>query len=732
MIEKFEQLIAIFIGQNRLDIRHRVLRLVLAGSLLAFLSMGALSFMGMLLTWNILDGRGQRLGADSSEYTARFAERQAKLNLSKNNQMRAQLINNQLYDVRLEIIRLSRLMTQILSEPEKYSPRILPNALYEIVETKTPYVHFSPELAQRGVSDELRREIELASNIADDLAMIIEYNPCAFVGSKNGYVIKADVMPPNTVITSLSKAPGRNTYDARERAWYKLGATVEEPTFTDVYIAAMTGEPCISCAMPYYDGEGNFAGVVGLDCNAAEIYVQIQKSAIGSDGFCFILSGKGEVLYSTQVEGDFVTGANLFDANDDVGIAGLGRLMTAGVTGVTEIESNGEKYYAAYAPMDEAGWSLATVLNKSEVTAPAMLARNNILTQIDAFKKHFGQLFWFLFGLVLASLICLMYGLFRVSVNLSNRFVRPIEELSDGVRDIAAGDFDKKLEIKTGDELEHLAACFNAMTDELKTYMKNVTKVAADRERIETELNVATDIQQSILPQEFDFDRTDFEIYATMHAAKEVGGDFYDFYLLDENHLMITIADVSGKGVPAALFMMISKTIMKNFALTMTDSNDVGALVTKSNAQLCEGNDAMMFVTMFAALIDLKTGRTIYVNGGHNPPLIYRASTDRFEYLKSSARNYALGLMDDEEFKQETIDLSKGDMILLYTDGVTEALNEAEELYGEERLEECLNRLNAKKISVEEILSEVKISLEKYVGSAPQSDDITMLGFRLK
>ncbi len=732
MIEKFERLIAIFLGQNRIDIQSRVLRLVLAGSLLTFAAMGLLSLTGIVTTWRILDSRGQQLGASAADYTEKFAERQAKYNLSKDNQVRAQLIGNYLTDVRLDVLMLSREMTQILSTPERYRPRILPNALETIVLSRTPYVHYSPELARRGVTEELRREIELTSNIADVLETIIEYNPCTFVGSKNGYVLKADVMPANTMITSLSKEPARSTYDARERAWYKLGASVEDPAFTDVYIAAMTGEPCVSCVMPYYDGDGNFAGVVGLDCNTTKIYEQIRESAIGGGGFCFIMSAKGAVIYSTQLDGDFVTGANLFDENGGVGVKAIGRLMQAGVKGVTEIESRGRRYYVAYAPMEAAGWSLATVLDKSEVTEPAMIARGNILDRIDGFKNNFGRLFLFLLGVALVLMLGVMYGLFRVSVKLSNRFVKPIQELSDGVRDIASGDFDKKLDVKTGDELEHLATCFNAMTEELKMYMKNVSKVAADRERIETELNVATDIQTSFLPRDFDFDRTDFELYATMHAAKEVGGDFYDFYLLDHNHLMVTIADVSGKGVPAALFMMVSKTILKNFAMTGAGADDVGTLVARANRQLCEGNDAMMFVTAFVALIDLKTGRMTYVNGGHNPPLVYRASEDRFEYLTGSARNYALGLMDDAEFEQETIDLSRGDVIYLYTDGVTEALNEAEELFGDDRLEQALNRLKARQMSVEEILAAVRSALDEYVGAAQQSDDITMLGFRLK
>ncbi|MBR1581262.1 MAG: serine/threonine-protein phosphatase, partial [Selenomonadaceae bacterium] len=215
-----------------------------------------------------------------------------------------------------------------------------------------------------------------------------------------------------------------------------------------------------------------------------------------------------------------------------------------------------------------------------------------------------------------------------------------------------------------------------------------------------------------------------------MHAAKEVGGDFYDFYLLDDKHLMVTIADVSGKGVPAALFMMISKTILKNFALTMANADDVGALVSKTNQQLCQNNDAMMFVTMFVGLLDLNTGRFIYVNGGHNPPLIYRASTERFEYLTSSARNYALGLMDDAEFEQETLELSAGDALFLYTDGVTEALNTREELYGEERLEACLNQPGAERLTVERMLALVRDSLNEYADGAPQSDDITMIGLK--
>ena len=726
----FEQLTAILIGENRLDIRRRMMRLVLSASILTFLVPATISNASMFLTWLTLDIRGQQLGESAANYTGTIAEQQAKIKLAKNNQLRAEFLNSELQNVCNDTEFFAHRMTDILTHPENYRPRTLPNALFSSVESREPYVHYGPALADRGVSEEVNREIELASNIADTLNTLKEYYPCAFVGSKNGYVLKIDVMPPNEIITSLSREPKRNSYEARERLWYSVGENASRPIFTDVYIAAMTGEPCISCTMRYEDADG-FAGVVGIDCNAAEIYAQLNKTALGNNEFCFILNSSGEILYSTQRRGDFVTGEKNFEANDDPDVANLISEMLDADSGVLQIKSDGEEYYAAYAPMPAADWSIATLVRRDEVIAPARNVRDDILLRIGEFEKQFGQLFVFMFAIGLTLMLFLIYSLFRVSDGMARRFVEPIEELAKGVREITSGNFDRRIDIKTGDEIEHLAVCFNAMLDELKTYMKNLTSVTAEKERIATELDVATEIQQSILPQEFDFNRADFEIFATMNAAKEVGGDFYDFYMLDENHLMITMADVSGKGVPAALFMMIGKTVLKNSSLTAADADDIGALVTRANQQLCQNNDAMMFITTFIGLLDLKSGRFTYVNGGHNPPLIYSARDEKWRYLGTTKHNYALGLIDDAEFEQETIDLASGDMIYLYTDGVTEALNEREELYGDDRLEQCLNRVNVKNLSVEEVLEEVRRSLDEYVGNTAQSDDITMLAVRL-
>lgn len=326
-------------------------------------------------------------------------------------------------------------------------------------------------------------------------------------------------------------------------------------------------------------------------------------------------------------------------------------------------------------------------------------------------------------------LVLLSVWMFIRSSRVSKNFVKPIQQLSKGVQEISGGNFDKKLEINTGDEIEQLADSFNVMTDEIKNYMANLEKATAAEERIATELKVATNIQLSALPHDFP-GHDAFEIYATMNAAKEVGGDFYDFYMLDENHLMITIADVSGKGVPAALFMMQGKTILKNLAMTMQNPDDLAAVMALANNQLCQGNDEMMFITVFVAMLDLNTGKLIYVNGGHNPPMLYRDDEKKFHYIDVE-QNCVLGLMDEMDFVQQETQMNHGDIIYLYTDGVTEAMNKNREQYGEDRLENCLNATDHQ-CNLQTLLAGVKESLAQHVQDAEQSDYITMLSVRLK
>ena len=334
-----------------------------------------------------------------------------------------------------------------------------------------------------------------------------------------------------------------------------------------------------------------------------------------------------------------------------------------------------------------------------------------------------------------ALLIALTVGFIVLFLSILRRqVIRPIDLLTQATgafiqnneAELAAGTATVNVpDIRTGDEVELLAGSFRKMEEDMISYIRSFMEITAEKERIGAELNVATQIQADMLPRIFPAfpEREEFDIYATMDPAKEVGGDFYDFFLVDEDHLAVVIADVSGKGVPAALFMVIAKTLIKNHA---QNKDTPGAVFTQTNEQLCEGNDAGLFVTAWMAILEISTGKFTYVNAGHNPPLLKHAD-GKFEWLKSRP-GFVLAGMEGVRYRENVMELSPGDVLYLYTDGVTEATNGAQELFGEQRLQKALNE--AADLPVHALLPRIKERIDSFVGEAEQFDDITMLGLK--
>lgn len=281
--------------------------------------------------------------------------------------------------------------------------------------------------------------------------------------------------------------------------------------------------------------------------------------------------------------------------------------------------------------------------------------------------------------------------------------------------------------IPQGDEIGALAVSFRNMTNELDDYMANLAAVTADKERIATELNVATQIQASMLPCIFPAfpGRREFDVYATMTPAKEVGGDFYDFFLVDDDHLALVIADVSGKGVPAALFMVIAKTLLKNAAQTGLSPK---AVLEKVNNQLCENNEAEMFVTVWLGIFEISTGKLTASNAGHEYPAV-KHKDGKFELYRDK-HGFVLAGMEDARYREYELELKAGDTLFVYTDGVAEATDASNTLYGTERMLTALNR--NENADPEELLHMVKEDIDMFVGEAPQFDDITMLALKVK
>ena len=283
-------------------------------------------------------------------------------------------------------------------------------------------------------------------------------------------------------------------------------------------------------------------------------------------------------------------------------------------------------------------------------------------------------------------------------------------------------------EIHSHDEVRQLSDSLEEMALDVQQAMKNLMAETKEKESIASELRIAAQIQASMLPCIFPPfpDRPEIDIYASMNPAKEVGGDFYDFFMLDENRLGFVVADVSGKGVPAALFMVIGKTLIKDYS---GFGKDLGEVFTKVNNLLCESNTSGLFITAFEGILDLKTGELEFVNAGHEKPFIYHKNEDKWELYPTRA-GFVLAGMEDMRYRSGKMKLEKGDRIFLYTDGVTEAANKNDEQYGKDRLEKALNESG--NLDAEHLIASVRKDVDKFADGREQFDDITMLCLEFK
>ena len=315
-----------------------------------------------------------------------------------------------------------------------------------------------------------------------------------------------------------------------------------------------------------------------------------------------------------------------------------------------------------------------------------------------------------------------------IELYLSEQLIKPVTKITEEASRFARENetAEKKLtdSIRGQDEIGVLAQSIDRMEEQITDYVRHLTAVTAEKERISTELNVARRIQADMLPSVFPAfpDHDDFDIFASMTPAKEVGGDFYDFFLVDDDHLAMVMADVSGKGVPAALFMVITKTLIKNRAQMGDSPADI---LYHVNNQLCDGNESDMFVTVWMAILELSSGKGVAVNAGHEHPVLCRRG-GRYE-LVVYRHSMAVGAMEGLMFREHNFALHPGDRLFVYTDGVPEATNAKNELFGTERMLEALNR--DPDAAPEEQLKAVRESVDEFVGEAPQFDDMTMLSF---
>lgn len=415
-----------------------------------------------------------------------------------------------------------------------------------------------------------------------------------------------------------------------------------------------------------------------------ELPDQDSEWRVGKDGEIFAFDSELTIL-SGKKKGQKLVGSGIFDEKIKKEPDTCFEMEVSGIPSYCMFTKENGTYYLAYLPMSE-----------------VMYYR-----KISLYMTVFTEV------LIFAALFFLIYLLTKCLV------VDNLRKINRSLAQITGGNLDETVQVREYQEFASLSDDINSTVSALKGY---IAEAAA---RIDKELEFARMIQHSMLPSIFPPypEKKEFEIFARMDPAKEVGGDFYDFYFVGKDSLAFLIADVSGKGIPAAMFMMTAKTTIKNFA---ESGMPVEQVFINANEKLCENNEADMFVTVWMGILNIETGVITFANAGHNPPLIRRENGE-FEYFRTHP-GFVLAGMEGMRYKSGTVTLNPGDVIYLYTDGVTEAVNPKQELFGEERLKNVLSSCG--EVSMQNICGRVRNSVDAFAGDAPQSDDITMLALK--
>ena len=577
--------------------------------------------------------------------------------------------------------------------------------------------------------EEIADRIGLAANMTDMMTTLFgsnaDTNSC-FIALPEGVFLVVD----DRSASKFSESGERVIYDCRTRPWYQQAVEKESLIFTDVEVDAFTGDIGIVCAMPVY-ANGELVAVVGSDLFLNSMNESIQSSE-ANGGFECVINSAGHVVLSPKESGPFraVESAIATDLRSSSN-SELAAMITDALkdnTGVRLVHMDDGTYYMAGSPIGSLGWTLLYVFDQAMADKPAEMltssyqsiqeeAGSTYLARMARIRTTMRVIYFAVVILALASAII-----------LGKKIVRPLNLITKRIANLSETNLEFTMEdgYRTDDEIEVLAESFAKLSHRTVEYVAEVRRVTAEKERIGTELHMANQIQESMLPSIFPAfpERREFDIYAVMDPAREVGGDFYDFFLIDKDHLCMVIADVSGKGIPAALFMMISKIIIQSCAML---GRGAGEILTKTNEALCSNNRMEMFVTAWVGILEISTGKLTAANAGHEYPAIRTGS--RFELLKDR-HGLVIGAMPGIVYKEYELDLKPGDKLFLYTDGVAEATRAGEELFGTKRMLDALNQ--DPDAEPEMLLVNVRRAVDEFVGDDEQFDDLTMLAIEYK
>ena len=557
---------------------------------------------------------------------------------------------------------------------------------------------FEPD--SRNIFDQLKSVVENPEIYGSAMA----FQPYAFLEDSLYYAPYVYTDGDSIKTTFL----GGENYQYFYMDWYQLPAALEKPVWSEPYFDEGGGGIVMSTySVPFYSTSGghkSLRGIITADISLEWLQEIVDSIKIYESGYGFLISGNG--TFVTYPDSKYImneTIISIAEAHADSTLLNIGAKMIAGESGFIPIERSmtEHKAWLYYTPLRSSGWSLGVIFPENELMG------------------DFNRLSGMLIILGVAGLVMLSASVFIISVNI----IKPLKKLATAAGKVGAGDLDFALpQLTSRDEVGRLYESFSAMVTSLNEYIHELTKSTAERERFEQELKIANDIQMSIIPRTFPPfpDKKEFGLYAYLKPAKEVGGDYYDFFFVDEDNLCFAIGDVSGSGVPAALIMAVTRTLIRS---RMTTGLLPAEVLRNINNNLVQDNASSMFVSLFMGIFNIKTGVIKYSNAGHNVPLVIN-SDGTVNYIGES-HGKILGIESNYSFENFEKILHPGDLLFMYTDGVNEAENAETEMYSMSRLINLLQNKNSG--NPEEITKSALKDVKDFTAGENQSDDITIM-----
>ena len=489
--------------------------------------------------------------------------------------------------------------------------------------------------------------------------------------------------------------------------WYQIPAMLRTPYWSEPYYDEGAGNVLMATySVPFYcmqDGKRNFAGMATVDIELEWLTDIVSEVRIFETGYAFMISRNGVAV--THPDKSQIMNSSIFSIAEDWNapiLREIGRELLQGKSNFREYNIPGrEPRWIYYHNLESNLWSVSVVYPDREMFAPLIQMNTMAILLIVA-------------GLLLLTLI---------TSGIINKLASPLTQFANSARTIAEGNFNVQLPpVKTRDEMKELHNAFSHMQLQLAQYIENLKETTTAKEKIESELRIAREIQMSMIPHTFPPfpDLPQISLYATLKSAKEVGGDLYDFFVINKTKFCFAIGDVSGKGVPASLFMAVTRTLLRS----ISDKEESPSRIMENlNKSLAYNNESNMFVTFFLGILDLETGLLQYANAGHNPPVLITCQNDIRMFETANA--IPLGLFEDFAYPESQLQLNNGDMIFAYTDGVNEAENEQAILFGDEQMLHQLGK--CKDPNPASLIHCLETAIESHVKGFPQSDDITMM-----